>query len=338
MNILSNILSERQRYTSPSWTIVYEWENIIAKSLNLEVLLEGNLKNRIISKVARTLNIEDVVCQYSSKGNLALRFESVTMPHKSIYYNRNNIPVIIDFWLKDEDIPLFFQIYKNVPLILLTNREVYEKFIKLKCPIPFEHWPLSMPDEYALTRDENYKKEIELALLGRANPFFERMLETYSTRHPDFVYVTNKLINNQRHYFNNRGDLVAVDAGRDFYINFIRKIKISCYSTPGIDESKTETKEYNQVTPRVFEMLCNGCQVIGHYPYTADTIWYGLDQIVPNVNSYQEFEQCLDNMRKEDADLNKIKMFMSQHYTSKRVEMLKDILAKHNISIVQNTH
>lgn len=73
----------------------------------------------------------------------------------------------------------------------------------------------------------------------------------------------------------------------------IQKTKISCYTTPGIDESKKETSNFNQVTPRLFEMLCNQCHVIGHYPNSYDTNWYNLNSIVPNVDSYNDFENGL---------------------------------------------
>ena len=42
--------------------------------------------------------------------------------------NKFTIPVIIDFWLKEEQLPAFYVAYKEVPLILLTNLEVYEFF------------------------------------------------------------------------------------------------------------------------------------------------------------------------------------------------------------------
>ena len=116
-------------------------------------------------------------------------------------------------------------------------------------------------------------------------------------------------------------------------LNVIRKTKISCYTTPGIDESKEESNDYNQVTPRLFELLCNGCQVIGHYPLTDDVLWYDLPSIVPNVNNYEDFEMILDEMRCKSIDVKSVMDFMSRHYTTKRVSELPDILKKYNFSI-----
>ena len=111
----------------------------------------------------------------------------------------------------------------------------------------------------------------------------------------------------------------------------IKHTKISCYATPGIDEAKRETITFNQVTPRLFEMLCNGCMVIGHYPLSADTIWYNLSSVVPQVDKYEEFEKVLDEMRKNRFEYVKISDFMRKHYTSKRIVDLITILKNYNI-------
>ena len=170
-------------------------------------------------------------------------------------------------------------------------------------------------------------------MFGRPNPFFIRLLDKYCIKHPDFCYIMNNGDINNRQYISNKGDVVAKDTGRLSYLKMISSTKISCYSTPGIDESKKVSSEYNQVTPRVFEMLCNGCQIIGHYPQAADTIWYNLDSVVPNVDDYDEFEKILDFYRGSSVDIEKYSKFMSNHYTSKRCELLKYILSKYSINI-----
>ena len=116
-------------------------------------------------------------------------------------------------------------------------------------------------------------------------------------------------------------------------LDMISKTKISCYTTPGIDESKKITGRFNQVTPRLFEMLTNGCSVIGHYPDNADTRYYELNTLILNVDNYEEFERALDALRAKPLDFSRIAAYMEKHYTSKRVDMLKTILKKHSIDI-----
>ena len=108
--------------------------------------------------------------------------------------NKFTIPVIIDFWLKEEQLPAFYVAYKEVPLILLTNLEVYEFLKQHKCPIPIEHWALSYPDKYSIS-NKRLEKEYEFCFIGRPNPFFVRLLDKYCSTHPDFYTILVTYIN-----------------------------------------------------------------------------------------------------------------------------------------------
>lgn len=329
---LTTTLSCRKTAKYPSFKIVYEWEDILAKKLSLKIKSDS----KWWYKYYRRFENNGLVGLYNAllpRKSLHLDFVMTASTKKLCRINKNTIPVIIDFWLKESEINSFIDAYKNVPLLLLTNLEVYELLKKHQCQIPIEHWPLSYPDQYAFTQDVNYDKVYDFCLFGRPNPFFVRMRDEYARKHPDFVYLVTTGTENNREYYTNKGDFVCKDTGRASYLEMIRKTRISCYTTPGVDEGKKAPAPFNQVTPRLFEMLCNGCQVIGHYPNTADVQWYNLQSIVPNVNNYEEFEQTLDYMRKHPVNVNNIKRFMDNHYTSKRAEMLVEILGRHNITL-----
>lgn len=329
---LSKILSQRAYATTPSWNIVYEWEDIISQSLKIQVDIESSFKRKFIIVGLDRLRISQLLQRFIPKRDLFLWYTSIDKPNPSIRLNKNCIPVIIDFWLKKDDLPKFYNSYKNVPLILVTNYEVLELLKSNHCPIPVEHWALSFPDYYALT-DTLLKKEYDVCLFGRNSPFFIKMLDLYSAKHPNFIYIKNEGISSNRNYFTNKGELVCHDTGRDCYINMIKKTRVSCYSTPGVDESKQNANGFNQVTPRVFEMLCNQCHVIGHYPISSDVKWYSLDKVVPNVNNYKEFEQCLNHMLSTPFDVPTTKKIVMQHYTSNRALQLIEILSKYNITL-----
>lgn len=329
---LSYISSYRFVGGDASWQIVYEWEDILSRDLSLQIRGESALTKKIYAAIAR-FGLLSLYNTLLPKKKLKLRFLSIDNVKPNALLNKNCIPVIIDFWLNKKDFQLFFDNIKYVPLLLVTNREVYDALKLSNCPVPVEHFPLSFPDQYKIQKTSSFDKKYEFCMFGRPNPFFIRLLDKYCINHPDFCYIINNGDINNRQYISNNGDVVAVDTGRQSYIEMIRNTKISCYSTPGIDESKKVSSEYNQVTPRVFEMLCNGCQVIGHYPMAADTIWYNLNAVVPNVDDYAEFEKVLNFYRSTPADIKKYSEFMSNHYTSKRSELLKQILKKYSINI-----
>lgn len=337
MKRIVGFLSNRCYTEAQSYKIVYEWEDIISERLKLRVIKESWLKGVLFYGLINRLH-----CGWLQKimptGNKYYLWFTTMAPGASLKIdsriNKNRIPIIIDFWLKRSEFPSFYKIYRESPLILITSREVFEALKEDHCPLPIEHWPLSFPDFYAIEKKHIPKnKKYELCLFGRNNPFFIRMLDKYCERHSDFSYIRGEGTTNNRSFYNNKGEFLCKDAGRETYLDMIKHTKISCYSTPGIDETKSNTNGYNQVTPRVFEMLSNGCQVIGHYPFSADVKWYQLNEVVPNVTTYDEFEKCLDEMRLTDMNQEKISSYMSKHYTSNRVPLLVKLLAKHNFEI-----
>lgn len=331
MLILSNILSDRKTHFYPSYKIVYEWEDIISKILHLPIK-ENSVFNMNLTRRMQKIHLTGLYHLVKSMSDeLSLLFVMNASPQKICRINKSVIPVIIDFWLDEIQIPLFIEAYKKCPLVLVTNKEVHDLLLKYKPPFSIEHWALSYPD--CNTFQLQYDKMYDFCLFGRPNPFFVRLIKEYESKHPDFVYLVTTGTEKNREYYTNKGDFVCKDIGRETYLDMIRKTRISCYSTPGIDEAKKETMNYNQVTPRLFEMLCNHCHVIGHYPDSADTRWYGLSEIVPNINNYQEFEAQMDYMRANKLDIGKVKRFMSNHFTSVRAYQLHELLKKHNIQL-----
>jgi hypothetical protein len=266
-------------------------------------------------------------------------YEMVAQKKKSCIYTKNVIPIIVDFWFEDEeDLVGFYDTYKHCPLVLITSAEVYD-FLKSKnCPLNIGHWALSLPDSQIL--NENYtKKTWDLVLLGRTNPYFVRMLETYCTKYPEFEYVLGNADINNRNFVTNKGRDAGHAIGREAYLEMVRSTKIAFYSTPGIDEAKTCTNFFNQVTPRFLELLAGGAFVMAHYPQNADTEYYEMDTMCNDVDSYEEFEKQLNEYRlRTDLPIEKNKAYLSKHYTSARISDLIKILNENNISVVEKNN
>lgn len=332
--ILNEIISERRYSHYPSIKIVYEWEDILAKGLGIYIYKENDIKFKFHRRFENNGLVELYQAFVPQRKNMKLRYVMTGGTRKLCVFDCNTIPVIIDFWLNDSELDQFYAVYKHCPLVLITSAEVYQFLKEHSCPLPIEHWPLSFPDKYRMTPDCVKGKEYEFCIFGRPNPFFIRLLDQYCQNHPDFTYIHSVGGINHREFVNHKGEVVMKDTGRQSYLDMIHKTKISCYTTPGIDESKKETTHFNQVTPRLFEMLTNGCQVIGHYTDNPDTRYYRLSDIVPNVENYAEFEKVLDVLRSKPFDYTKVSKYMSKQYTSTRVPMLQKVLKRHSIKVV----
>lgn len=328
---LSQILSARQYCNSASFKSVYEWEDIIADKMGLEIIKDTSFKRyKIYARIEKYLSTNIYYKFIRKKKQLRLCFIMTASTKPLCVLDKNTIPVIIDFWLTKEQLPHFYKAYRQCPLILITSAEIVSFLKENNCPLPIEHWPLSLADSVEIKSD---KKEYEFCFIGRKDPFFVEMIERYSKEHPDFEYVINNENINQREYQTNKGRFIGYDTGRESYLNIIRKSKICVYSTPGIDKAKNVTGRFNQVTPRVLELLSGGCYVLGHYPDNPDTLYYDLRSVVPQINSYKDFEYYMNTYRSASPrNIMECYNYINKHNTTARIPLLQNILNKNNIS------
>lgn len=317
-----------------SFDTLYEWEKIISEKLNLKIEKQSDITNWIYRQVEIRLKGRDFFQFLVPTSSLSLLFVMEARIQKACRFNKNTIPVIIDFWLDENQLKSFYENFKHCPLVLITSAEVYQFLLGHNCPINIAHWPLSLPDYHKLSPDAVFDKKWDLALLGRTNPYFLNFLERYCEKHPDFEYIlgTNNIDN--RFFYTNKGKRVGHAIGRDAYLEMLRATKISFYTTPGLDLAKTETNFFNQVTPRFLELISGGCLVMAHYPKNADTEYYEMDSLCKDIDSYEEFEKQLDILRDiKDVPVAKYSEYLEKHYTSERIKLLLEILVRNQIKI-----
>ena len=329
---LQNIITQRNYNIAAPFKIVYEWEDIIAQNGKISLRYEKASHFHKVYGWIKRFHLVNLYKSLKSSENLSLFFVMKADVVKEPWLNKSTIPVIIDFWLKEADLPSFYQAYKDCPLVLVTSAEIVEFLKSHNCPLNIEHWPLSIPDYMKPKCKENYENIYDLCFLGRPSPYFVEMLKKYELSHPEFRYIVGSRSSKNREYIDNKGNFIAKDTGRESYINMIRSSKITCYTTPGLDSNKSETSMFNQVTPRLFEMLAGGCYVLAHYPDNADTRFYELDKYVGNIPNYDSFEKKLDMLRlAPPMDFSIANEFLDKHYTSTRIKMLFSILDNYKI-------
>lgn len=315
--------------------IVYEWEDELAKDLGINVCMRSKNEYRFDEK-ARKIYQRCGIKLYGIYKHVDIRkphvfmFDVSTKRQDGIYNSKKYIPCLIDYFLADDEYEKFLSAYRNNPLVLVSNREVYEYLKQKECPIPIEHFPLSLSEKYL--KEERCEKKYDLVMFARQNPLLCKYIEKYEYEHHDFKLVRRRYENNHYiYYLSSTGDVVGYGDTRDEYMKLVYESKVAVYTTPGMDGTRDDANGWNQVTPHFLEEIAGQCHIIARYPDNADTRWFELGQICRCVNSYAEFEHLMDEYRKTDVDMVKYREYLQKHFTSKRSRLLREIIDKYEL-------
>jgi hypothetical protein len=237
------------------------------------------------------------------------------------------VPIIIDFWGKNT-LKSFYNYYKNCPFILISSIEVFEYLKKNNSPLNIYHFPLSLPDKYKLDEKRTNNKKYDIVLAGRINPILWKYLKEFEKSHPNIEYLFQEQINGELFYRSNKMGIIGKFQSRNSYFELIKSARICFYASPGIDSGEFRTGGFNPITPRFLEFLSAGCHVIARYPLNEESCFYKMESICPPINTYKEFEEQLSwALSAKDQPIQRNSNYLSNHYTSKRVPLLIDILS-----------
>ncbi len=316
------------------YDIVYEWEDIIAKECNLsfysiaeEYEIYKQWKKRWTRRLYRHAPF---LRPFLLPAKYGLMYEMYPWIWEPRVNSEHIIPVIIDFFLTEEQIPAFFRSYQKSPLVLMTSREAYEYILTKENPyhIKFAHWALSLSDKYRIDKHTVFDKQYDVALVGRQNPVLEEFFYRYVKAHPDLRYVYRKMEDGDFNYYqvqNGVETFVGNINDRDDYMRLMRKSKIGLYMTPDIDTDHKRSCGFNQVTPRFLEWIAAGAHVIARYVPNPDTEYYRLQNFSEPIDTYEQFEKAMDYAMTHEVDMAMYSEYLSHHYTSVRAKELKQI-------------
>lgn len=315
---ISQVLTNRSISNGKDYGIVNEWEDIFSEMLNVPLYYD-NWKRR-----DKTIFWKIPWLASFFQTNLPT-FAYVMLPIASPYGNnkKNIIPCMIDFFCRDKnELQQFYKRYDKNPVVLISSREAYDYLVSVKCPLNIRHLALSISDKYCIDDKTTFEKRYDVVMLGRQNKVLQEFLNEYSERHKELTYVYGKKEGRNFRYYDQDGLDLGTMSSRDDYMNLMKMSRIGMYATPAMDGGRTDTNGFDQVTPRFLEYIVSGCHVLARYPKNSDTDYYELDKMSTRIDTYEQFEKAMDEMRYKEVDVARYAKYLANHYTSVRVHTL----------------
>lgn len=327
---IDSIYTERKQQKTPSWDLVHEWEDDLAMYLKVPLIYSNRL-TALLNKILRRIPFLSPLSQLLKIKNkkTSLHFEMNASYNNPMYNSSCMIPIIIDFFLKDEEIPIFLKRHKNCKAIMITSKQAYDKIISFNPQIPVYHFPLTLSNRYC-SNNIKYPKKYALTLFGRQNKdsFFVNMVKRYASENPNFEYVFQDPMdmNFEKGYVyrTNKGKIIGQTNTRSEYMKLVQATKIAIYSTPGFGGRK-DTHGYDQVTPKFLEYIASQCHVILRYPNNSDTQYFALNTFSESITNYRDFKKLMDIYLNKEPDFVFYENYMNKHYTSSLIEKLNRI-------------
>lgn len=315
---LNKIYTNRNYETWPSWDLVFEWEDIFKERLNIPFIWF----NFFLLKLGdRILFLNKI---FIKKNMLVHEMGARSKNH--FFNHKKVIPFIIDYNIDDNEFSNFEKAYSQNPIVLISSFEIYKYLLTKKIKLKIDHLALSISDKYKISQHTKFNKEYDLVLMGRQNPVLEKYLAEYIKKNPSFSYVYRKEVDSQFLYYTSDDEALGNINTRQKYIDLMKKSRVGLYSTSGVDLDENKTKGFNQVTPRFLELIACGCHIIARYKKNPDTDYYNLESFSRNIDTYEKFEEDLNSKLNSDVDLTYYAKYLENHYTSKRLDRLQDIL------------
>lgn len=313
------IISNRSFEDWPSFQLVYQWEDIFSRELNIPIKNLPKIYN--YSKITRLLYpFADIIFRKPT-----LQFQISALSFKTVFNSRNIIPYIIDFWIPKERICYFDRAYSRCPIVFISSKEVFDFLKENGSRINIAHLPLSIPDE-TIPKSLGFEKKYDVAMLGRTNPVLKGFFDRYCISHPETTYVYREIHDGLFSFYNSKRELLIVSRSQDVYLDFLRKSKCVFYSTPGIDGDRTDTNGFSPVTPRFLESLSCGCNIVMRYKLNSDIEYYGFPNYWKNALDYDIFERLVDEALSKPVDESWSLNYLQNNRTSQRVSLFMTYL------------
>lgn len=309
-----------QNYAQP---IIYEWEDIISKELDINVCQ--------YPKIYRWINKFRIHTTFIGPLNNTFRFVINGRDYDEPMNNKNIIPCIIDFFEKGNQLQEFYKKHSENKITLLSSPFDYAYLKENNCPLNIGLFAYSLSDKYAIS-EKKIEKKYDIVLTGRQDPLLYSFFKEYVKKHPDVTYVKrgqeldNDVNKTKDYYLNGKECLGSIESREDF-MKLQSQGRATLYGVQGYLDGFT--KGFYHMTPHFLEIIACGCHVLARYPRGKDGVdaqYYEFDKFSPSIETYEEFELVMDKALNTEVDMNVYSAYLKKHYTSTRVSELKELL------------
>lgn len=305
---IRSIITTRALKKWPTWLMVHEWEDVLAKALpaGLRPLTENCL-------------VSDPTY---GQDEFDLMFLQLADELRYFVGNGHLIPIIMDLWRNDYE--TFLKHAVNFRLIYVTCLQVYRE-MQAQGLANVRYLPFSVADPYLSWTLP--AKEIDIIQFGRTNPLLDAYMDVFLGRHPKVNYVTTFTSDRKVIFLSSRHGVMYESDTRAIFMNTLARSTISLVSTVGMDGSR-DTGGIDPVSPRFFESMAAGCHLVGRIPDNEEFSLLGIAPHCWHLDSYEAFEGTVLHLLQGGFDRRTgYARLLRGHATSVRAARLLDDLA-----------
>ena len=317
-----SIVSRRKFETWPSWHVVFEWEDIMKETMNLELeCIPNNIKRKLKDFLWYKFKISHKFKLNKNNWKLIWAMNSKAW---GLYNYKNCIPIFLDTPVSSLD--AIKRATKHLPIFFVTCLDFYN-MLRKKGVNNVKYIPLSISDKYITSKIP--EKEYDVLQFGRKNEILHNWMLQYCKEHKEVEYIYQTEGGSLTYTSTKKGIIGKFDS-RDEYMELMKKAKISLVSSPGCDGSR-DFGNIDFITPRFYESAACYCHMIGRYTENEETKIININSICNNVKNYEEFESILKRMLdgEKKIDYEVYKTFLKKNCTSARcIEIEKLIKEK----------
>jgi len=327
---LKCILTTRHLEKPVHWQIVREWEDAIAKRLDLPLVnqqthLFGEQANRV-DRVLFRKSLFPFSEPLLGRNNLPALCFHMNPPHVRGYHTRRDvIPVVIDCWR--DDIGRVPEMFGRHKAIFVCNLESVRILKALSPSLPVFYLPVSIPRSYIPS--EAPEKDIDILCYSRTHPDLYQWAHQYTSEHPEIRFCWTG-VHEGRPFLHEKGQKTELGHSRQAVLDILARSKVVLQSSPGMHAQEfARTGGLNPITPRFLEAAASCCFMVGIFPNNEEFERMRIKDVCRQVTTYGEFSESVSDllaMPFGSVELSRYRNFLARNSTEERADEIRRVL------------